>query len=425
MISGGFQAILGVADGALLATTGFSGGNIVLGVYMLGKGGLVPAVWIGSTSVAILASIQAVLLRKTINWRLVLHAVPFCLAGVVVGERSIVSVVMVPVFGVCLVSYTMILLFLEVEGFRRRQIGARYELWNKRSANEDRGGANEGFNWKAKGLLWLTSLFSGLLSSCCPPPGPAFIALLLSKDEAQRSPGWGEWRATAAVVASTGSFLTAVLFYLEHNAPISELGLAATGLQTVSGLTALLAVNAITRRNCPFSIKPEHRREPPPFPFRWTLLALALLSSTAMIGRAPNPLTYYARVFSLTVLGLSSLVVLLGWAVSLMHMLCGKGTVSGGGGGGGGGGNENGFTALTAEDQLELQPFTEPSLDQEEWGEDRFIDTEDSYFMDGENYRGQGSKGGGIDDYQGVHTGGVNEENGESPMFPEGHTVEL
>lgn len=74
------------------------------------------------------------------------------------------------------------------------------------------------------GILGTASLVGGLLSGRCPPPGPAFMVVLLGFGGTAKV-GGGEWRATAAFVTCCSSFLRVGLLLLENGAyvhPLSE-----------------------------------------------------------------------------------------------------------------------------------------------------------------------------------------------------------
>ena len=75
-------------------------------------------------------------------------------------------------------------------------------------------------------MLVIASIAGGLLSGRCPPPGPGFMVLLLASGEGVHV-GGGEWRATAALVTCSSSFLRVGLLLLENGAsagPLSEVG---------------------------------------------------------------------------------------------------------------------------------------------------------------------------------------------------------
>lgn len=73
------------------------------------------------------------------------------------------------------------------------------------------------------GVLATASLASGLMSSWCPPPGPAFMMVLLAQGLGMMlvgAGGGGEWRATAALVTSTASLQRVGLLLLENGAAV-------------------------------------------------------------------------------------------------------------------------------------------------------------------------------------------------------------
>lgn len=73
----------------------------------------------------------------------------------------------------------------------------------------------------------MASLTGGLLSGSCPPPGPAFMVVLLAAGVGGSGDalavGGGEWRATAALVTCSASLLRVGLLLLENGAAVGPL----------------------------------------------------------------------------------------------------------------------------------------------------------------------------------------------------------
>lgn len=99
------------------------------------------------------------------------------------------------------------------------------------------------------GILSAASLTGGLLSGRCPPPGPAFMIVLLAAGVGGSGSGsgggalgvgGGEWRATAALVTCVSCLLRVGLLLLENGASVGPFPEVSASCVLVSFLCVVL-----------------------------------------------------------------------------------------------------------------------------------------------------------------------------------------
>ncbi|CBJ48396.1 expressed unknown protein [Ectocarpus siliculosus] len=176
-------------------------------------------------SAGLVTAVQAVLLRRLINGALLLNTLPLTFIGVVLSLNVFsVSVLaaLVPALGACLFGLSLAKLWMELADCRHET--------SVREPDDDRESSR---SWKWTGVLSVASLTGGLLSGSCPPPGPAFMVVLLAAGVGGSGDalavGGGEWRATAALVTCSASLLRVGLLLLENGAAVGPLPEGAAG----------------------------------------------------------------------------------------------------------------------------------------------------------------------------------------------------
>ncbi|CAM9545716.1 unnamed protein product, partial [Ectocarpus fasciculatus] len=243
-------------------------------------------------SAGLVTAVQAVLLRRLINGALLLNMLPLTFIGVVLSLNVFsVSVLaaLVPALGACLLGLSLAKLWMELADCRHET--------SVREGDDDRSRS-----WKWTGVLSVASLTGGLLSGSCPPPGPAFMVVLLAAGIGDSGDalavGGGEWRATAALVTCSASLLRVGLLLLENGAAVGPLpevsglvlgGLAGLGIGNLS-LRLLCRGTSESKNGSANSSTVDAYRwhdTPPAAALRRSVLAVALVSSIAMAAGGP------------------------------------------------------------------------------------------------------------------------------------------
>ncbi|CAN0289566.1 unnamed protein product, partial [Ectocarpus sp. 12 AP-2014] len=247
-------------------------------------------------SAGLVTAVQAVLLRRLINGALLLNTLPLTFIGVVLSLNVFsVSVLaaLVPALGACLFGLSLAKVWMELADCRHET--------SVREPDDDRESSR---SWKWTGVLSVASLTGGLLSGSCPPPGPAFMVVLLAAGVGGSGDalavGGGEWRATAALVTCSASLLRVGLLLLENGAAVGPLpevsglvlgGLAGLGIGNLS--LRLLSrprwgINESNNGSANSAADAYRWHDTPPAAaLRRAVLAVALVSSVAMAAGGP------------------------------------------------------------------------------------------------------------------------------------------
>lgn len=260
----------------------------------------------------------------------------------------------------------------------------------------------------------MASLIGGLLSGRCPPPGPAFMAVLLvagvggGGGRGALAVGGGEWRATAALVTCSASLLRVGLLLLENGASVGPL--PEVSVLVLGGLVGLGAGNLSLglvfpprrlNNSSSTALNPDAEADrwhdtPPPAVLRRFVLAVALASSVALAtGGPPAALEPLRRPLVAGALGAVLLVALCG-------ALCG--CTRGAEGAHRGARGAYGKVAFDDREahEVELKPFVGGGAGGDETDDDGgrrdddYLDEEDGYLADeGETEHTRSSRRGG------------------------------
>ncbi|CAM9331408.1 unnamed protein product, partial [Pylaiella littoralis] len=357
-------------------------------------------------SAALVTGVQATLQRRLVNGALLLNTLPLTAIGVVLSLNvfsTAALAALVPVLGTSLFGLSLATLWMDLADCRHKT--------SVRESDDDHGGFN---SWKWTGVLAVASLIGGLLSGRCPPPGPAFMAVLLvagvggGGGRGALAVGGGEWRATAALVTCSASLLRVGLLLLENGASVGPL--PEVSVLVLGGLVGLGAGNLSLglvfpprrlNNSSSTALNPDAEADrwhdtPPPAVLRRFVLAVALASSVALAtGGPPAALEPLQRPLVAGALGAVLLVALCG-------ALCG--CTKGAEGAHRGARGAYGKVAFDDREahEVELKPFVGGGAGGDETDDDGgrrdddYLDEEDGYLADeGETEHTRSSKRGG------------------------------